>query len=179
MFTEVFARSGSEILAVDLSPDLLVIARQRCISNPRVRFLEERFENCSDYGPFDCVIGSSVLHHLDLEMALSSILKLLRPGGRMSFAEPNMLNPQVFMERKFRRFFPYISSDETAFVRSRLLRDMRAQGYEDIKIVPFDWLHPALPASLIPAVSRLGRFLERIWPIREFAGSLAIQAKRP
>ena len=34
---------------------------------------------------FDAVIGSSVLHHLDIEKALSEIYRVLRPGGVISF----------------------------------------------------------------------------------------------
>lgn len=177
LFTERFAQSGAHILAVDLSPDLLALARQRHL--PNVQFVEKSFEDCAVDGPFDAVIGSSVLHHLDLERSWPKIMELLAPGGRVSFAEPNMLNPQVFCERHFRRFFPQVSPDETAFVRRRLTRDLERVGFTSIDIQPFDWLHPATPAALIPGVSAVGRVLEAIWPLREFAGSLCIRAERP
>jgi len=120
-----------------------------------------------------------VLHHLDLDRALRRIHSLLKPGGAMSFAEPNMLNPQIYCERHFRRFFPQTSPDETAFVRSRLKRDLARAGFDAITIVPFDWLHPHTPQALIPAVTRVGKFLEAVWPLSEFAGSLLIRARRP
>jgi 2-polyprenyl-3-methyl-5-hydroxy-6-metoxy-1,4-benzoquinol methylase len=118
MFTEIFAASGVTIWAIDISEDLLVKARARGI--PNAKFYTRRFEDCVIKGPFDAVIGSSVLHYLELEPALARIFSLLRPGGALSFAEPNMLNPQVFAERKFRSIKPlfgYVSPDETAFVR--------------------------------------------------------------
>jgi 2-polyprenyl-3-methyl-5-hydroxy-6-metoxy-1,4-benzoquinol methylase len=177
LFTERFARSGAQIIAVDLSPDLLELARRRNLAN--VQFLEKSFEDCAVDGPFDAVIGSSVLHHLDLERAWPKIRDLLAPGGRISFAEPNMLNPQVFCERHFRRFFPQVSPDETAFVRGTLASDLERFGFTAIDIRPFDWLHPATPPALIPAVSAAGRLLESAWPLREFAGSLRIRAERP
>jgi 2-polyprenyl-3-methyl-5-hydroxy-6-metoxy-1,4-benzoquinol methylase len=177
LFTEAFARSGAQIIAVDLSPELLAIARQRQLSN--VQFLEKSFEDCAVDGPFDAVIGSSVLHHLDLERAWPKILALLKPGGRISFAEPNMLNPQVYCERHFRRFFPQVSPDETAFVRRRLTRDLKRMGFALVDVQPFDWLHPATPPAFIPGVLFLGRALEAAWPFREFAGSLRIRATRP
>ena len=58
MFTGMFAASGAELLAVDISEDLLVKARERGI--PRARFIAKRFEECDVDGPFDAVIGSSV-----------------------------------------------------------------------------------------------------------------------
>lgn len=122
IFTEKFAETGTHLVAVDISADLLKRARDRGLSPARVRFLEKRFEECDVDGPFDAIIGSSVLHHLILNLALVKIFDLLKPGGRISFAEPNMLNPQIFLERKFRRLhlFWYISLDETAFVRWQL-----------------------------------------------------------
>jgi SAM-dependent methyltransferase len=176
MFTAAFAESGAEIIAVDLSPDLLARAAERNLA--RVRFVEKNFEDCDVDGPFDAVIGSSVLHHLDLERALPKIHSLLKPGGRLCFAEPNMLNPQVFAERHFRRFFPYVSPDETAFVRTRLRRQLEASLFEAVSIRPFDWLHPAVPAPLISVVSSVGGFLEKSWPLSEFAGSLMIRAQK-
>jgi SAM-dependent methyltransferase len=177
LFTERFATSGARIIAIDLSPDLLALARQRNL--PRVRFLEKSFEDFEVDGPFDAVIGSSVLHHLDLERTWTKMFNLLNPGGRLSFAEPNMLNPQIYCERHFRSCFPQVSPDETAFVRTRLKRDLERAGFVSVDIQPFDWLHPATPPRLIPTVSGLGKILEAVWPLREFAGSLRIWAIRP
>jgi len=179
MFTELFAQTGASLLAVDISPDLLKIAMGRNLPAEQVQFCERRFEDCDIEGPFDAVVGSSVLHHLDLEEALRKICGLLKPGGTMSFAEPNMLNPQVFVERRFRKWFPEVSDDETAFVRWKLRRQLEAAGFKQIRVTPFDWLHPATPASLIRLIGGLGRCLEKTPAIREFAGSMAICALRP
>jgi len=177
MFTAAFAESGAEIVAVDLSAELLARAAQRNLA--RVQFILKNFEDCEVEGPFDAVIGSSVLHHLDMQRALPRIFSLLKPRGRLSFAEPNMLNPQVFCERHFRQFFPSVSPDETAFVRTRLRRHLQECQFEAVSIRPFDWLHPAVPASLISPVSKMGALLEKSWPLSEFAGSLSIWARRP
>jgi hypothetical protein len=96
----------------------------------------------------------------------------------MSFAEPNMLNPQIYCERHFRQFFPEVSPDETAFVRFRLRRDLERNGFSGVAITPFDWLHPLTPPKLIPIVSSMGKLLELVWPCREFSGSLWIRARR-
>lgn len=179
LFTAMFAQSGARIVAVDLSGELLQKARQRGLPPQQVRFIEKRFEECAVEGPFDAVIGSSVLHHLDLLPSCLKIISLLKPGGTMAFAEPNMLNPQVFAERKFRKWFPYISADETAFVRRSLKRVLLEAGFEKVRIVPFDWLHPATPEMLMPLIQRVGRAFEKTPVVREFAGSLLVGASRP
>lgn len=181
LFTEYFAASGAAILAVDISPELLVLARQRGLPADRVRFLEARFEDCGVEGPFDAVIGSSILHHLEFTAAAARIFALLKPGGRMSFAEPNMLNPQIALQKNI----PWLkarlgdSPDETAIIRWRFARLLRRAGFVDVRITPFDWLHPATPPAMIPAVSAVGRLLEHLPLACEFAGSVLIGAQRP
>lgn len=179
MFTEMFADTGAHILAVDISPDLLSKAKERKLSSDRVVFKETPFEDCDVDGPFDAVIGSSVLHHLQLEQSLSKIFSLLKPGGFMSFAEPNWLNPQIFITYKFRKFFPYISPDENPFLRWKLKSQLQSTGFEQIEIAPFDWLHPSTPTHYIEMVNISGRFIEKTPLMREFAGSLLISARTP
>ena len=181
MFTEMFARSGADIVAVDVSPDLLERARRRGLPADRVRFIVADFENMKWEVPFDAVIGSSVLHHLNPRRALTRIYKLLKPGGYLAFAEPNLLNPQVFLERTF-RFLPWlehVSPDETAFVRWRLCGALEQAGFDDVSITPFDWLHPSTPPHAIEMVMRFGRVLEKSPVLREFSGSLFIKGRRP
>lgn len=182
LFTKLFAESGSEILAVDISEDLIEIANRFDFPMGNVIFRTIPFEDAAltREGPFDAVIGSSVLHHLEVKPALQRIFGLLKPGGRLAFAEPNFLNPQIAAERSFLRpLFKYVSPDETAFVRWLLGRQLADVGFEKIRIKPFDWLHPAIPKGLIKAVQSVGKVLESIPGIREFSGSLLISAKRP
>ena len=181
-FTEIFAQTGARITAVDISPDLLALARARNLPAGNVEFLQCRFEDCGELGPFDAVIGSSILHHLDLQPALARIFELLKPGGWISFAEPNYLNPQIFLERKLpfiRSILKHLSPDETAIVRFSFRDQLARLGYTQIEITPLDWLHPHLPPRLIPGVGRLEKCLEQTALLREFAGSVYIRAQRP
>ncbi len=109
----------------------------------------------------------------------NNFIRLLKPGGIMSFAEPNMLNPQIFLERNFRRLFSYISPDETAFIRWILKNRLSKIGFQEIEIKPLDWLHPAVPENLIKLISNIEWTLDRIPLVKEFAGSLYIRAKKP
>jgi 2-polyprenyl-3-methyl-5-hydroxy-6-metoxy-1,4-benzoquinol methylase len=180
-FTAMFAESGAHILAVDISPELLVLARERGLPEERVTFLEKRFEDCELHGPFDAVIGSSVLHHLDVTTSVTKIFDLLKPGGVFSFAEPNMLNPQIAIQKNISWIKERLgdSPDETAFVRWRLASQLRQIGYCDVSLTPFDWLHPLTPSPLIGVVRLMGHCVEKVPLLREFAGSLYIRARRP
>jgi 2-polyprenyl-3-methyl-5-hydroxy-6-metoxy-1,4-benzoquinol methylase len=183
-FTERFAATGARVVAIDLSPELLAKAAERRLP-ANVRFEQRRAEDLALTDPaiadwaaqgFDAIIGSSVLHHLDIPEAIDTCRSLLRPGGCIAFAEPNMLNPQVWMERRFRSWFPYVSPDETAIVRWSLARQLSRAGFSSITITPFDWLHPGTPRKAIGIVSGAGIVLEHLPGLREFAGSVLISA---
>jgi 2-polyprenyl-3-methyl-5-hydroxy-6-metoxy-1,4-benzoquinol methylase len=179
LFTAIFAATGARIVAVDISPELLTKARLKNLPVEQVTFVEKRFEDCELDGPFDAIVGSSILHHLDIDQSIKRIKALLKPGGRIGFAEPNMLNPQVYLERKFQYLpiFSYTSPDETAFVRWKLAAKLHKAGFRNVSIEPFDWLHPATPKSLIGTVRSVGKLLETIPWACEFSGSLAISAQ--
>ena len=181
IFTEMFAGSGAKIVAVDISRELLDKAQAKGLSSGQVQFLESRFEDCDPMGPFDAVIGSSVLHHLDITPALATIYKFLKPDGILSFAEPNMLNPQIAIQKNISWLKRKMgdSPDETAFLRWNIHNLLCHAGFVDVQITPFDWLHPAMPVKLIDTVDKIGFILEKIPVIRELAGSLHIYGRRP
>jgi SAM-dependent methyltransferase len=177
-FTRELARSGADIVAIDVSPELLQIAKAN-YSAPNVRYeIQNAYELSYSDAVFDSVVGSSVLHHLEIEEALREIYRVLKPSGTIYFTEPNMLNPQIAIQKNV----PWVkrklgdSPDETAFFRWRLQRLLEVTGYREVRIDPFDFLHPKTPGSLIDRLNALGRFLENVPVISEFAGSLCIRA---
>lgn len=180
LFTQHFAATGADVTALDISEDLLVVARARGLPS-RVNLVCARFEQYAPSEPFDAVVGSSVLHHLEPGLALSRIFEVLKPGGVMAFGEPNMLNPQIVLQKNVAwvRRRAGDSCDETAFVRWRLRALLAEAGFRKVAITPRDWLHPRTPPSLIPYVLGLGAVLERTPLLREFAGSVYIVARKP
>lgn len=179
-FTRELAATGASIMAVDISPDLLEIARRES-SAPNVTFLRQNaydldFEDSS----FDVVLGSSILHHLEIEAALREIYRVLRPDGSARFTEPNMLNPQIAIQKNV----PIVkkalgdSPDESAFFRWKLSRLMQETGFQEIEATPFDFLHPSLPSPCLRIAQPIATLLERIPVLCEFAGSLYIRARK-
>lgn len=180
-FTRELVDSGAEITAIDISPDLLDEARRE-IRAPNVDFrLDNAYEMSFPAESFDHILGSSVLHHLDIRRALSEVYRVLKPGGRIAFTEPNMMNPQIALQKNIpaikRRMGD--SPDETAFFRWRIKRLLSDAGFSEIRVVPFDFLHPAVPPSLIKTVSRIGSIAEKTPLLRGIAGSLHITAAKP
>ena len=179
-FTRELARSGADIFAIDVSPELLAIARADNSALNVHYQTENAYALSYPDATFDSVVGSSVLHHLEVEEALRNIYRVLKPGGTIFFTEPNMLNPQIAVQKNV----PWIkrklgdSPDETAFFRWRLQCLLEQTGYRNVRIDPFDFLHPKTPVRLIDQVNTFGRFLESLPVISEFAGSLYIRGAK-
>ena len=53
------------------------------------------------------MFGKQILHHLDLEVAVPEIARVLRPGGRAIFLEPLIHNPVL---EGYRRLTPHLRS---------------------------------------------------------------------
>lgn len=177
-FTKEMIHTGGLITAIDISPDLLKIAEEN-VKSDLIFFREENAYSMSfDDATFDTVVGSSVLHHLDIKKALSEIFRVLKPGGTLYFTEPNMMNPQIALQKNI----PWLkkklgdSPDETAFFRWSLKSLLKETGFNEIRIEPFDFLHPAIPSKIINPISSIGHFVEKVPIMKEIAGSLFIEA---
>lgn len=183
IFSQELAKTGAHIIAVDISPDLLGVARTR-VTAPNVNFIEGDcmlLENIPGLQNVDAVVGNSILHHLNITKVLTSIYKILKPGGVMIFSEPNMVNPQIFLQKNIPWLKKIVgdSPDETAFVRGPLAYLMADVGFTDINIDNFDFLHPATPKFAVDFLEHVGKKLEKIPLVKEISGSLFIMAKKP
>jgi SAM-dependent methyltransferase len=79
------------------------------------------------------VCGSRILHHLDLDVALAEVARVLRPAGSAVFYEPHGQNPAV---NAYRRSTPEErTDDEYPFLEEDLVAaddrfgDVRVRGF--------------------------------------------------
>jgi ubiquinone/menaquinone biosynthesis C-methylase UbiE len=180
-FTKEIVKTDALVTAIDISPELLNIAKQE-ITETNVSFLlDNAYDLSFEDNSFDSIVGSSVLHHLEIEKAISEMFRVLKPGGSMFFTEPNMMNPQIALQKNIPALKRKLgdSPDETAFFRWSLKKLLTKTGFTEIVIKPFDFLHPALSPSLIPFISAFGEAVEKTPLLKEIAGSLYISAKKP
>jgi ubiquinone/menaquinone biosynthesis C-methylase UbiE len=179
-FTRELAQTGASITAIDISPDLLEVARRECPAANVTFEVQNAYALTYPDAAFDSVVGSSVLHHLEIDQALAQIYRVLRPGGMIRFTEPNMLNPQIAIQKNVPAIKQRLgdSPDETAFFRWPLRQRLQRAGFREIQITPFDFLHPKIPAGWIPAVKAIGSLLEKTPLVSEIAGSLYIRAAK-
>jgi len=178
-FSEIFLQTGVELHAIDISPELLEKAVERCRNRADFRVCDIESLPFQD-GYFDAVIGVRVLHHLDMEAAFKEIRRTLKKGGCLAFCEPNMLNPQIMIQKNVPVIKRWMGDtpDETAFFRWGLKRFLSRRGFEQIQIEPFDFLHPWIPDRAVGPAEKVSSVLERIPVVCEIAGSLRIFARK-
>lgn len=180
LFTKELAATDNTIIAIDIAEALIKKAKER-VHAQNVQFVvgnayQTNFKSSS----YDFIVGSSCLHHLEVDSALKEFSRILKPGGRMMFTEPNMMNPQVALIKNV----PAIkrragdSPDETAFFRWALAGRLRRHHFTDISIEPFDFLHPKTPETLLPFAEKLAAIIEKVPVLKEIAGSLIIQCRK-
>ena len=116
------ARHGAKVTGIDIADVPIDIAKARardlrlndivfCVMDAEAM----QFENDS----FDLVCGTSVLHHLQMDKALSELARVLSPEGKAIFIEPMGYNPAINL---FRKLTPHLRSrDEHPLI----LRDLR------------------------------------------------------
>jgi SAM-dependent methyltransferase len=178
-FTTRLLASGCQLVAVDVSEDAVERCRERVEGRAEVVVGNiETGEGLEDR-EFDAIVGVSVLHHVDLPQTLRTLVPKLRRAGRFAFSEPNLANPQVWaiMNIPAVRKRAHALDHERAFRARELRAELEAGGLEVEICEPFDFLHPATPRRLIPAVRRLESLLESS-PARAVAASLQVAGRR-
>ena len=179
-YTRRLAAFGCSIVAIDITPLLVQTARKK-VPDPKVSFLVmDATYPAFPEQQFDIIFGKSVLHHLDFRNAMQSYRRLLKPGGRLFFSEPNFLNPLVFFGIKIpwlRRKMEF-SDDEIAFTRGQLENIVKEAGFEDVRVINYDFMFPLIPDPMVEAADRWGQAMEKVPGIRSFSGSLLLTATR-
>lgn len=123
---------------------------------------------------FDMAMCNSILHHVPLNETLAEIKRVLKPNGVLWFCEPNLLNPQIALEKNIpvvKSFFQD-SPDERAFSRWNIKKELEKRNFTDVLVKPYEFLHPLLPRKFLKITSAFCIFLEKIPIISEFAGTM-------
>lgn len=170
--------AGAFIVSVDISAELLKEAQK---TKNGCHFVLQDVQRLGfSRGIFDLVIGNSILHHTEFKKTLSEIHGVLKPGGSICFFEPNMLNPQIMLQKNI-PFLKRLVGDtphETAFFRWRIAGDLKAMGFKEIRVNNWDFLHPCIPSCFVSVAEKAGMFLEKTPILKEFSGSLSVEARK-
>lgn len=178
-YTGHFLKTGASICTVDVSHEMVKIARQKAGDTIQY-FVSDVIHLSFADSSFDAVVGNAILHHLPKSLFPDEISRVLRPGGRAVFTEPNMLNPLIFLQKCCMPLKIKMgdSPDEMAFYRWELVTLMSHAGL-NTKVYNIDFLPPRLPKYMLKIWSTAGLVVEKLPILRELSGNLLVVASKP
>lgn len=124
--TVLLANRGAKVISLDLSPELIDIARQRLATHGIESGVDLIVGSAHNVplpdSSVDVVFGIAILHHLDLALSASEVKRLLKPDGVAIFQEP-VRNSWVL--RQVRKLIPYQAPDISPFERPLTDRELQ------------------------------------------------------
>ncbi len=183
------ADRGAHVWSVDISADLIHLARRRMAATGRAGGARFIVGSAHDLpfpdGSIDIVFGIAILHHLDLKLVSREIFRVLKPGGRAIFQEP-VRNSSVV---KFvRSLIPWQAPDVSPFERPLTDGELRefAAPFSSVRVRAFGLPHVQLGQVLpivktqVDALYRTDRALLRAAPaLAYYAGIRVFELTRP
>jgi 2-polyprenyl-3-methyl-5-hydroxy-6-metoxy-1,4-benzoquinol methylase len=188
------AKLGAYVTGVDISPNLIEVARKRAELDgvqDRLEFLVCDIED-SPLPPdkFDVLFCYAVLHHIDIRSAFPRLLATLKPGGVAIMLEPITFSPWL---RRVRNAVPVpkeggpldhpLTKEDVNYVTSSLAHP--SVRFFDL----FTRLHRLFPrkkgnhrwaAKVMICLGAFDRLLLTMCPpLSRFSGSIVIVGERP
>ena len=152
--TVLLTKRGAHIWGIDISEDLLRLARQRLAVSGCAGGATLIASSAHDL-PFpdnsiDVVFGIAILHHLDLDLVSREVLRVLKPGGRAIFQEPVRNSPLI---RFVRSLIPYRAPDISPYERPLTDKELErfATGFSERSLRAFNLPH-VQAGELLPIV---------------------------
>ena len=83
-FSRLLAERADRVVAIDLSPNMIEVAKQRSTEHTNIEFqvaniLKWQFP----LEEFDAIVSIATVHHLPLENLIPSLKATLKPGGKL------------------------------------------------------------------------------------------------
>ena len=110
----------ASMVGIDISSEGVKKAQKRAdeLGFPAEFFVMNAESTTFSDGMFDIVVGTGILHHLDLEKAYKELQRILKPNGHAVFIEPMGHNPAI---NWYRARTPHMRTiDEHPLLRSDL-----------------------------------------------------------
>ena len=130
-------------------------------------------------GAFDVVMGFFVLHHIhDLIPSFAGMARVLKPGGRLVFLEPNPYNPLYYVQIAITPGMRWQGERGIVHMRRRVIADACARaGLSAYGLRRFGFFPPIVANR--PAGRAVERVLERVPVWRSALPFQLFTARRP
>jgi 2-polyprenyl-6-hydroxyphenyl methylase/3-demethylubiquinone-9 3-methyltransferase len=171
LLSEALAREGADVVAIDLAPEVLEVAKLHLLENGLTvdyRLISAEALAAEEPASFDAVTCMEMLEHVpDPGAVIGAIARLLKPGGRVFLSTLNR-TPQSFAAaivgaEYLLRLLPRGTHSYKSFIRpAELAAALRDEGLvlDDVSglhYVPFlgkAWVGPGTAVNYLAAASK-------------------------
>jgi ubiquinone/menaquinone biosynthesis C-methylase UbiE len=186
----IYASSfGSECIGIDISPEGVENANKNAkkynVDN-RCKFIEMDGENMTfDDNTFDLGVEYGALHHVDLDLALSELSRVLKNKGKMMCIEAIRHNPIIHW---YRKRTPHLRTEwEVDHILGVESFDIMKKYFENVNVKYFHLtsliLVPLRKTFIFPILLPLFNFFDRILLSNKIIGKygwiMAIELSNP
>ena len=128
----------AKLVGIDISEISINKAKESAKNkNLNIKYISDNCEKSKLISSsYDLIYGSGILHHLDLQLCVKEINRLLKKKGTMIFMEPLGTNPLINLYRKLTPNSR--SSDEHPFLKKDF--DLLEKNYDDVSIKYYGFL---------------------------------------
>ncbi len=131
---------------------------------------------------FDIVYGTGILHHLNLNICLNEIYRILKPGGKFLFIEPLGTNPLINF---YRKLTPKSRSDDEhplidkdfEYIRSKFVKD-EIKYYGFLTLIFFPFYFSPKNSLIFRLLKNTDQLLFKINIFKKLAWSVLISAEK-
>lgn len=172
--TLLLAIRGAHVKALDISQDLIDVARKRLEANNIEGDVEFIVGSAHDVPlpdeSVDIVFGMAILHHLDLELSAKEVKRVLTKGGRAIFNEP-VRNSRIL--KVLRKLIPYRPTDISPYERPLTDKELKtfAEGFSSYSTRGFNFpttevlkIFPFLPRKCKEISSQIDQSVMNVFP---------------
>jgi len=181
------AQNDGRVTGIDISEVAIKFSEEQSRNNnvsEVTTFLVMNAENLDfQYGSFDLVIGSSIVHHLELQTFMNELVQVLNNKGSAIFIEP--LGHNLFINL-YRNFTPNLRTKDE---HPLLLKDLKyiSSFFNKVEINYFHFFTLlAVPLrkmrffnSILSTFEKLDQILFRMKVFRKFAWQVVITLSHP
>ena len=152
-FTRLLAQRSREVVALDFSPRMIEVARERSRGYSNIDFREADARTWEfPVGAFDCVASIATMHHLPLESMLAMMGRALRARGVLLVLD--LYEPEGVVDRLV---------DLAAVPVHLVLKLIRTGRLRDPRPVREAWVAHA-PNDVYPALTQVREVCDRVLP---------------
>jgi SAM-dependent methyltransferase len=155
-----WADMGAKVTGIDISVEAVEKARARARNEGfQAEYYAMNAENTEfDDSVFDIVVGTGIIHHLDIEASYRELSRILRTSGRIVFYEPMGTNALINL---FRALTPRLRTEDEHPLKHRDI-ELLAQYFAVVEVRYFTFLTLlAVPFRNLPVFDKVYSMLAR------------------